>query len=206
MQDFDIEVTHSCGHTERHTGATASGDTTNMVAHMSKRKCSACRPTCGYCHRTGDRENMLLADGKAFCNDWCYLQSQNPTHYAEHNDVAIPGFLRHWTDTSWHNDVCGSSMYTLVKGQPDKQELEIRIWVERADPADRDDPDSNLFTIEFLQDGDSNHDALYAGNDAAIAALWAHAAEAVASGAPPEDDIADMVLRIHQLMKSTEVK
>ena len=171
MIPFDITVTHSCGHQEQHTGATATGDVQSMVDFHSKRKCSACRPTCAYCHRVGDRENMLVTDTAVFCNDWCHQQSLKPSHYREHNDIQIPGFLRHWMDSSWHNDTCGSSMYTLREGSSSQPQVDIRVWVERADPADRDDPACDRFTIEVLDDGDNEHGLLWAGDDAAVAVL-----------------------------------
>ena len=204
MTDFNIEVTHSCGHTERHTGATASGDTRSMAAHLASRKCSTCCPCCAYCHRTGDREDMLvMQDGSAvFCNAWCRVQALHPTHYSEHNDIAIPGFLRSWEDHSYHNDLCGRSALGLGADY-------VTIWVNYEKAEDRDDPSCPRFIVEFYPDGEDrgdDGDVLYTGDNAAVAAQWARAAEDVASGAPPDDDIADMVSRIHKLMKSTEVK
>ena len=195
--DFDIIATHSCGHEERHTGGT-TGDIQGMYDHFATRKCSACHPTCRYCHRSGDKEHMLvLEDGKAFCKEWCHEQWLNPTHYREHNAIAIPGFLRHWQDHSYHNDSCANSSYEIGKAV-------VRVWVEMDDPEERDSMSCGKYSVQFYPDDQMSDDSveLYNGEDAAIVALWAHAAEIVRCGTDTDDDPAaqPMIEAIRKLM------
>ena len=196
MTDFSIEVTHACGHTQRHTGQSASGDTTFIGTHLASRKCGTCRPTCEFCHRVGDREDMLITDdGHSYCNAWCRVQALHPTHYREHNKIAIPGFLKDWEDVSYHNDLCGRSELDIG---PDY----ITVWVDFEKVEDREAPECTRFVVEFCDDNRSagDGDVLYSGDDVTVAALWARAAESAASGEPVDDDIAAMVAQIQKLI------
>jgi hypothetical protein len=78
----------------------------------------------------------MVFDGEIpYCNEWCHSQSKVHTHYAEHNDIEIPQFLRGpgWEDRSYHNDTCARSEYDL----PDGQRI-IPVCVEHDDPAKRE--------------------------------------------------------------------
>jgi elongation factor P hydroxylase len=124
------------------------------------------------------------------------------SHYREHNAIEIPVFLRHWEDVSYHNDLCARSEYQLGRHT-------ITIWVERADPADREYPDSPQFIVEFCPDGDLNSEdleSLYKGDDRSQAAQWARAAEIVARGASADDDMdsTDKAQRIRDLVAKME--
>jgi hypothetical protein len=199
--EFDIEAVHACGHKERHTGGTANGDMTWLMGHWSREKCSHCRPRCRFCGRSGDRENMLVTpEGLTFCNAWCHGQGQHQTHYSEHNDIAVPSFLRHWDDASWHNDTCARSEYTIGKGL-------MRIWVDRDDPQERNDPSLPRFVVFYYASEEDSGDAdiapIYEGNDEAEVALWAHAAEIVVCGSDPDDNplVAPKVAQLKELGK-----
>ena len=203
MTNYYIEVTHSCGHTGRHTGGTTGGASgvRKVREFFAARKCDTCRPTCEYCRRVGDRENMLVTDdAHIFCNAWCRVQSLNPTHYREHNEIAVPGFLKDWEDHSYHNDACAHSVFYIGTNAA------VSVWVERDNPEDRDTMATAKFCILWSPDyaTSDNTEDLYTGDDAAVAARWAHAAEIVESGADADADMVGMVARIRELIAVEE--
>jgi hypothetical protein len=177
-----LTVTCSCGHTQEiqyQSMETQEQTESWFLNHYSQRKCNVCHPSCAYCHRSGDRENMLEERGLVFCNDWCRDQSLNPTHYAEHNDITIPGFLRNWADHSYHNDTCGRSEFDLGP-QTEAQETRMVCWVEHDAVEDRDDPSCSRYSMQLFKsnaDGD-DFELFWEGDDAAIALQWVQAAEA----------------------------
>lgn len=197
--EFNLEITHVCGHVQMHAGETASGDDTWLRAHLAKEKCRDCRPTCRFCHRHGDRENMRVTEQGIYCNTWCEEQSANQTCYSEHNNIVIPARLRNWRDDSWHNDLCARSAYALPNGD------EIVIWVDCENPEEREDVSLSRFIVTFAPQGEItvDIDPLYDGNDEAQMGLWAHAAEIVACGPDEDDDptVGDKVAMIRALMK-----
>lgn len=103
-------------------------------------------------------------------------------NYKQHKDIKIPAFLSHWQDYSYRNDACAHSAYEVGEGF-------VRIWVERDAPEDRDSMARGKYSVQFCPDDQVSEDMveLYNGEDADIAALWAHAAEIVVCG-PDEDD------------------
>lgn len=205
MIDFELTITHTCGHVQTHKGGSSSGDSSWLEQYFAKQKCSHCRPTCEFCHRSGDRESMLVTEtGSVFCNSWCFDQSQHQTRYREHNDIAIPNRLRHWRDDSYHNDLCGRSAYELGNGD------EICIWVQPEDPQEREDPSLDRFTAVFCPGGELDCDLnpLYEGESEPEMELWAHAAEIVRCGSDDDDDAAatPKVKAIQALMAASKEK
>lgn len=72
---------------------------------------------------------------------------QNPERLCEAQfpdfklDVTIPS---DWSDTSYHNDVCPSYRKSFPSGRS------LRIWVDFADPARREYPNSPRFTVQSM--------------------------------------------------------
>ncbi len=156
--------------------------------------------------KSGDFDPMATFNMETSMRNWIKLWVEwnvPATHYREHSAIEIPVFLRQWEDVSYHNDLCARSEYQIGKHT-------ITIWVERADPADREHPDGPQFIVEFCPDGDLNAEgvtSLYEGDDASQVAQWARAAEIVGRQHADDDmDATDKAERICALIAEMETK
>ena len=200
-----VTVLCVCGHSmniEYHSIQEPAESEVWFRKYYTKHKCNVCRPRCWFCNRVGDRENMLVVEEKVFCNEWCRDQRTNQTHYSEHNDIPIPGFLAHWSDMSWHNDACARSEYKIGIHY-------VTIWVETDDPAEREyAPDGKKWAIYLYPDGEefSGDYELYVGDDDAEAKAWARAAEIVQCGPDADDEplASEHAARLRQMIAEVE--
>lgn len=85
-------------------------------------------------------------------------------------DVAIPAA---WNDSSWHNDACPSWYAGFTKDGH-----VVKVWVDYADPNDREFPEIDRFGVVIqTEDGDEiDGVGAHAGNDwdAVLAFASAH--------------------------------
>jgi len=177
MTEFKATITHACGHQQEHEGG--STDVPGTLAYMATELCGHCRPRCGYCGRVGLRAGGFETPDRGwYCRAWCAEQALAPTHYREHNEIAIPAFLSgpEWEDHSYHNDLCGRS-FRQVGGDPYRG---IVVCVDRDNRQDREEGLAKYNVVWAESDDTDTWITRYTGEDAdlaqaAIAALLAGA-------------------------------
>lgn len=105
--------------------------------------------------------------------------------YSAFPSIEIPAFLQgpQWFDESWRNDTCAKSVRYLTE---DMSRLYFCVWVEAADPANREHAKHSRYVVQVVLDENNPDNDLYfllkTDADAEVEDLLAQAESAFVSG------------------------
>ena len=73
------------------------------------------------------------------------------TEFPEFAPATMPDIPAAWRDVSWHNDAC--PCFEAMRDDKGSNWKACLVWIDFADPALRDVPNGQRFTVTFVNDG-----------------------------------------------------